>query len=172
MRPVWSPDGTEIAFATGNYAGGELTIYIVKSDGTGLREIWSGGDEYIFLVHHLSWSPDGSELLFGFRIRGLYAVKPDGSGLRQFHTAEWPDPNLSDDWPEYAAWSPDGSRIAVVYNRGNALFTMARDGSDIHYLLTKPERCRVDPDHGKLCHWVAPPPPPNIYDQDHYTDDR
>ena len=170
--PVWSPDGDEIAFATGNYAGGKVAIYIVKSDGTGLREIWSVGDEYIFLIHHLSWSPDGSELLFGYGIRRLYAIRPDGSGLRQFHTAEWPALSLSyDSSPEYAAWSPDGSRIAVVYNWGHALFTMARDGSDIRYLLTKPERCSVDPDRGKRCRWVTPPPPPNIYDQDHYTDD-
>jgi Tol biopolymer transport system component len=91
----WSPDGTEIAFASGTFG----RIYVVHPDGTGLMQIpipvsaQSGlGD--------VSWSPDGSKLAF---IRGtssgegIYTANANGTGLRQVtssgtsfdHEADW-----------------------------------------------------------------------------------
>lgn len=54
--PVWSPDGTEIAFASGE--ADTLDLYVMRADGTRLRRLthglWIGG---------VSWAPDGARLL-------------------------------------------------------------------------------------------------------------
>ena len=160
---TWSPSGEEIALVAGPFdLPGESTIYTVRPDGSGLREIWSGWhDVYGPNVVHLSWSPDGSELLLIAREQGMYVISRDGGELHRFPMDDWPWLRGS---PFDAAWSPDGSRIAVVYNRieAQALFTLARDGSHIRYLLTKPENCRLDSARGLNCNWVTAPPPRNI----------
>ena len=61
--PTWSLDGGELAFAA--VEGEEAVIYAVRADGTGLRTIWrSGPNDPSTPVSQVSWSPDGSEILF------------------------------------------------------------------------------------------------------------
>lgn len=107
---AWSPDSAWLALTNGQ------DVSVARPDGSGMRQVASGQGG------PLVWTPDGEELLIG----GLqYAVRPDGSGLR-----EW----VSGGVPEVAqtAWSPDGSRLAVltVGQYGLRLYTLARDGTD------------------------------------------
>jgi len=37
--PVWSPDGTKIAFGSDREGGGRTNIFIINADGTGLRQL-------------------------------------------------------------------------------------------------------------------------------------
>ena len=149
---TWSPDGKELAFAS--IDGDAPIIYAVRPDGTGLRTVWRGDPSPPTSisfgpsrVSQVSWSPDGSELLFiageayffnqeklldtEFRyhaadlLNAAYLVRSDGTGLR----------SLAPGLPSTrAAWSPDGSRIAI-YHPPNLLATVARDGTDLRFLM-------------------------------------
>ena len=131
---TWSPDSARVAFASSGREG--TSIYTVKPDGTGLREIWRGVEP----VNRLSWHPDGSEILVVSE--WLWAITPDGSKTRVVGSL-YPPVSLGT-----AVWSPDGSRIAA---RGPWLgdrevhgfdfdsfkvITMAREGGDVRVLVT------------------------------------
>lgn len=136
--PAWSPDGRYLAFVM---AGEKRGVYTVRPDGSELKKVLAdfGGP--------VLWSPDGEEIFvrkaFFFvppawkkgevYIGGeLYAVRPDGSGLRQ----------VSRFGSRLGAWSPDGKRIALYSGEG-FLATVAPDGTDRRDLI------RVD-DEGNL----------------------
>lgn len=73
----WSPDGTRLAFV-GGPAGGERNIRIVNADGTGLRQVTTGGTHTF-----RSWSPDGTRILFSSSRDGhpdILVANEDGSG--------------------------------------------------------------------------------------------
>ena len=154
-QPKWSPDGRKLAFFRLRIPEpisrqNELTLYIISSDGSDLREVWqhrfvglgSRGPRDSF---HLEWSPDSSRLLFSavseevYRDWGPYVathtINADGSGLREVGTGG------------HASWSPDGSRIAMSdpaaihvmddYTvAADGYYTVAADGSDRRELGT------------------------------------
>ncbi|HVH53334.1 MAG TPA: hypothetical protein VNA32_04300 [Actinomycetota bacterium] len=74
-----------------------------------------------------SWSPDGQWILFtNFRGR-LFAVHPDGGGIRRIPIG--PDSRVAQ-----PTWSPDGSRILArvrLSGVGVQLMTFAPDGTDL-----------------------------------------
>ena len=157
---TWSPDGKELAVAS--IDGDAPIIYAVRPDGTGLRTVWRGESprtssslwpsQEPSRVSQVSWSPDGSELLFlagkaylfdqadlldpfdnystyllneAHLLNTAYIVRSDGTDLR----------SLAPGLPSTrAAWSPDGSRIAI-YHPAHLLVTVARDGTDMRFLM-------------------------------------
>ncbi len=158
--PTWSPGGEYLAFARAEEMGS--AIYTIRPDGTGIREIWRGVPYGAFRpstsIYHVSWSPEGSELLF-VSSDGTYVVEVDGDGLRRLSL---PKPailnRLHRAVDTQAVWSPDGSRIAIYFpvpvsrSYPEALIlTMTRDGEDVRMLA------RAD-DEGKLRAWNAPRP--------------
>ena len=127
--PTWSPDGEELAFAA--VEGEEAVIYAVRADGTGLRTLWrSGLYDPSTPVSQVSWSPDGSEILFTFDHLGLYVIGSDGSDLRPLGPRSG---------TIRAAWSPDGSKVAIYYV-DYLLVTAARDGTDLRFLVGVTEK--------------------------------
>ena len=122
--PTWSPDSKELAFAT--FDEEDAVIYAVKPDGDGMRRLWSSGpDDASPPVTQVIWSPDGSEILF--ISDEIYVVDSDGGGLRRLA------PNWSTDPSTRAAWSKDGSKIAVYYP-GSQIIAMSSDGTDLRIL--------------------------------------
>ena len=120
--PTWSPDGEELAYVS--VEGEEVVVYAARPDGTGQREIWRGAGEY----GQAHWPPDGSEILVV--TDQAYLVSADGSEQRILaHTNPI----------RHAAWSPDGSRIAL-YDSGMGFYdpsrisTVSRDGTDLRVL--------------------------------------
>ena len=119
--PTWSPDGSQIAFLSGDPVQGYTTIQVMNADGSNRRQILSS---YSWTAH---WSPDGSKILFAYAGQ-LYTVKPDGTDLRQL--------THPPTYYSYARWSPDGKKIAVVrdvnYVAGgvsDGIFVMDADGN-------------------------------------------
>jgi TolB protein len=120
----WSPDGSVATFV--RLIGEESsTLYVVRSDGTGLRPLTDSASSDGPGI----WSPDGQKIAFGrFRsepspLDGIWLVRPDASGLRQLTQGQDYGP----------AWSPDGKTIA--FNRlsspqptETAIFTVSTDG--------------------------------------------
>ena len=116
--PVWSPDGLRIAFVKD---GSDSGVFIVNPDGSGLHKVGSLPIQTVRGTDSISWSPDGSQILF----RG-YVVGADGSTERSH---AWSDGQT--------AWSPDGSRIAVYASDRTdiVLYTVGPDGLDSRVLV-------------------------------------
>ena len=130
--PTWYPDGSELAFA-GPTPNGEISaIYAIKPDGSDKRVIWSDESHSASSgIYQVSWSPDGSELLF--ISDGVYVVGSEGEDLRRISNAE-PGKFLRFSWATLAAWSPDGSNIAV-YHPDRELLIITRNGEDQRTLV-------------------------------------
>jgi Tol biopolymer transport system component len=104
VQPSWSPDGTQLAFASNRT--GVSHIYVIGSNGGRVRRVTAG----LAVDSEPAWSPDGSSIAFTSAspdtgIREIWAVRPDGRGLRRL--------DRSTD-ASGAAWSPRGSRLAYV----------------------------------------------------------
>ena len=126
--PTWSPSGDRIAFFRADKEG--LTLRTLDIGGGESRELFlirqsdlRGSGNYIST---LSWSPDGSAILFASeKAQGQVVSVNDGR-------------ILADVEPGWAEWSPDGERIAVQRmgrEFQEVLFTMARDGTDKRVLV-------------------------------------
>ena len=101
--PVWSPDGSRIAFARtargmGIPDGVPVGIVVAAADGSDQRTIT---DQW---ASSISWSPDGQRLAF-LQVEGyVYIVGADGSNLTQLSGGGMVT--------EVPVWSPDGSLVA------------------------------------------------------------
>jgi Tol biopolymer transport system component len=119
-NPAWSPDAKRIIFNS-NFSGGPL-MSIVDVDGSRVVDLTGVG-----AGHEVDWSPDGRSIIFASsrdrsdNYNDIYAMRPDGSGVRRLTTTG----------AETPAWSPDGRHIA--FSRGG-LFVMRADGSCIEAL--------------------------------------
>jgi Tol biopolymer transport system component len=107
-------------------------IYVVRTDGTGLRRLTDGWGWDI----EPAWSPDGRRIVFVSTRdgrRNLYVMNADGSGVRRLT-----DDIAGDGAP---AWSPDGSRIAFESSRsgGGDIYEIDPSGSALTRLTSSPD---------------------------------
>ncbi|NIV59296.1 MAG: hypothetical protein GWN48_28980, partial [Actinobacteria bacterium] len=75
--PVWSPDGTRIAFTS--FRDGDGEIYVMNADGTGLTRLTNDPATDQDPV----WSPDGSQIAFVSDRDGndeIYVMNADDGG--------------------------------------------------------------------------------------------
>jgi Tol biopolymer transport system component len=64
--PAWSPDGSRIAFTWSRlltFADGKSAIYVVESDGSGVRRLTTYRN-YDSFPGNVAWSPDGMTIAF------------------------------------------------------------------------------------------------------------
>ena len=95
-EPAWSPDGSRIAFLWG-YGQGQVSLYIVKPDGSGRRRLATVGG--FPGMGPPAWSSDGSTIAIGTGDQGIVIVSmSDGatavavhrSGCREFDPTRSP----------------------------------------------------------------------------------
>jgi len=105
--PVWSPDGTKIAFrggGSGPALGSQDNIYVMNSDGTGVHKIgWSFQSDAISSCmswRPYAWSPDGRFVTYYHDQQGVMLAPADGQSEPQLLV-----PGTAVDW------SPDGDRF-------------------------------------------------------------
>lgn len=101
FRPVWSPDGSQIAFHV--LQNEQWDIFVMNSDGSGIVNVSQNQRDDSFP----SWSPDGQQLLFQSNREGdfeIYQMNRDGSSVLPLTNNE-----LDEQGP---AWSPDGTMVA------------------------------------------------------------
>ena len=106
--PSFSPDGSHIAFTTGDNA-----LYVMDT-ADGEQQLLRNDVE---ITKPPVWSPDGDQIALNNRDFDLIVVGLDGSILQTLVTTglDNPGPEI---WETYA-WSPDGTQLAV----GVAVFT-------------------------------------------------
>lgn len=132
--PLWSPDRTQIAFATQVGGPGDgWDFWVMNADGSGARRLCSG----LVGKSGREWSPDGRRIALT-RSAGhnmdVYVVEVASGQLSRVTTAAGEDRDPS--------WSPDGAHIAFTSERdGNREIYVARtDGGDVQRLTNDPAK--------------------------------
>ncbi|MEO5825300.1 MAG: protein kinase, partial [Gemmatimonadales bacterium] len=150
-RPVWSPDGKEVAFVRDSGSGGN--VYAKRVDGSTSERLLAKIDR---LVQEVDWSPDGKWIVVrtdnGLPGAGdIVAVPASGSGEpiqvvatphQEYNPAVSPDSR----WLAYASTESGTSEVYVrpfpgpagerwqVSNGGGLTPVWSRDGRMLYYL--------------------------------------
>lgn len=140
--PVWSPDGTQIMFASEQ--DGIPQLFIIDADGTNARQV----THLTGIRGRNDWSPDGvtlSTYIGSAWDRDIYIFDLNGENVRQ----------LTDGFGNLApSFSPDGQWITFMSYRdhprqdlGCEIYVMRVDGSDVRR-LTDNDICDWQPRWG------------------------
>ncbi len=151
--PVWSPDGSQIAFVSDRDGDQQSELYVINADGGDLRRVTPGSGVY----RDPFWSPDGQSLVIMHGYEQIYRVNvathseqwlgigftprlsPDGTALLYYaesasrvnyhiYLLSLTDHHITDLTPGAThnwngVWSPDGSKI---------LFELHSNGQNRH----------------------------------------
>ena len=136
-EPVWSPDGSRIAFWSNRDGGKE--IYLMDADGSNVKRLTNNLSDDV----NPTWSPDGLRILFESERDGnreVYVMDADGGNQIRL--------TRNDALDSTATWSPDGKLIAFASNRDTGLpynpynmdiYVMNADGSNVRRIVDDPE---------------------------------
>jgi TolB protein len=142
--PQFAPDGARVVFFRNDpqrHLPHDVgALYVVSSDGTGLRRITPWG----MAASWGSFSPDGRWIVFADLSRDLNFIHPDGTGLTRV-PLELPRGRVLQ-----PRWSPDGSAIVfgLQTNGQGDIYTVRPDGSNLVQITDTPDIDERWPDWG------------------------
>lgn len=111
--PVWSPDGTQIAFLSDPDDNLEYDIFLMNSDGTDQKPLQLNHPEYN-IPSDIDWQPNGNLIVFSAYSgtdlqewdREIFSVDVNNGDVLQLTQ------NRPDDFSP--SWSPDGRQIVYL----------------------------------------------------------
>ena len=167
FNPVWSPDGTRIAFMSDRGQGPGFKVYSMAADGSEIRRLTpvEPVELGVTYVSRPAWSPDGRIIAFvgrtirwkdGVRSEVQYfiaTVGPDGSNFRKLVQSKWPmgDP----------IWHPNNGRLTFARseNKDLKLVTVDPHSDNAETQIYGPKSSDADSDYvpEDLLSWEGPP---------------
>lgn len=128
LSPMWSPDGTKVAFTSN--VNGNYEIYVLNPS-TGESSVLTNNN---WDDLYPAWSPDGKKI--------AYTTNRDSNWDIYVMDANGKNPKRLTSDPEYQGnpvWSPDGKQIAYVEGRDakRDIMVMDADGSNVQPLTTR-----------------------------------
>jgi Tol biopolymer transport system component len=138
---TWSPDGAQIAFSPAQ--GGALSpgTYVINRDGSGLKRLSES-------TGWISWSPRGDWI--ALQGPGLHLVDVATSA-----TSEIADATQAPWYSGSVSWSPDGTLLAFVNNRG--LYIYNPDTGDRRQIAVGPSAFpNWSPDGRRIVFYFGP----------------
>jgi Tol biopolymer transport system component len=129
ISPVWSPDGTMIAYiAAGDY-GSPGDIFIMDADGTSPQNV---SNDLVSYDIELAWAPDSQRLAFASdsgndsQVFDIFVVNKDGTGLANVTSTA----NFSERGPHWSAGSTQIVFTSEAQDTGNtSIVRVNADGS-------------------------------------------
>jgi TolB protein len=133
--PIWSPDGTRLAFILMRGYKEEFLSYrgdtfVMNADGSNLLDLTPEEDNNGF---SFTWSPDSQQIAFACGDEQYLCIADaNASNLRQITVPQ--NTRVRD-----LAWSPDGTQIVFALLdrdfRNSEIYVVNADGSNVHRLL-------------------------------------
>jgi Tol biopolymer transport system component len=141
---AYSPNGRWLVFSrfdSGAPNADSLGLFVIKSDGSGLRRITPPGT-IIQEGNTGDWSPQGNQIIFSRHVSAdvggsIWVINSDGSGLHEINVQGLACGSSGFGCHE-PRWSPDGTKIIFAGNSsaGVNIYTVNVDGSGLHQLTT------------------------------------